>query len=62
MLDIIPDVTIVRDEEFIRHPWLKSTFDQLSAEFMSQNPGSELICRRIGQWADDSDGLKGGLA
>lgn len=46
-LSIFPTFTIVRDEEFIRHPWLKSTFDQLSAEYLSQGPGSELIVNKL---------------
>lgn len=44
---IFPEFTIVRDEDFIRYPWLKSTFDQISAEYLSQGPGSELIVNKL---------------
>lgn len=41
------DITIVREEEFIEHPWLKSTFDQISSEYMAQHPGSEIIVNKL---------------
>jgi AraC-like DNA-binding protein len=44
---IFPQTTIVREEELHQQPWLKSTFDQLSAEYMSQNPGTELIVNKL---------------
>ena len=44
---IFPQRTIVREEELHQHPWLKSTFDQLSAEYMAQNPGTELIVNKL---------------
>ena len=47
LLQVFPDITIVRDRDFARHPWLKSTFDQLSAEYLSQGPGSELIVNKL---------------
>ena len=47
MLKLFPDITVVRDDEFIKHPWLKSTIDQLSAEYLSQSPGSELIVNKL---------------
>ena len=47
LLDVIPDFAIVRHEELIRHPWLRSTFDQLSTEYMAQGPGAELIVNRL---------------
>ncbi|WP_434363010.1 AraC family transcriptional regulator [Parasalinivibrio latis] len=47
LLEVFPDMTIVRNDDFVRHPWLKSTFDQLSAEYMSQGPGSELIVNKL---------------
>lgn len=45
--DIFPETTIVREEELHQHPWLKSTFDQLSAEYMAQNPGTEIIVNKL---------------
>ena len=47
LLDVIPDFTIVRNEEFARQPFLKGTFDQLSAEYMASGPGSELIVNKL---------------
>jgi len=47
LLDDFPSLTIVRDEELLRHPWLKSTLDQLSSEYLSQNPGSELVVNKL---------------
>ena len=29
------------------HPWLKSTLDQLSAEYMAQQPGAELVVNKL---------------
>ena len=29
------------------HPWLKSTLDQLSAEYLSQRPGAELVVNKL---------------
>ena len=45
--DIFPQVTIVRHDELLKHPWLKGTFDQLSAEYMAQNPGTEIIVNKL---------------
>jgi len=45
--DIFPEITIVREEELHKHPWLKGTFDQLSAEYMAQNPGTEIIVNKL---------------
>ena len=47
LLDVFPSLTIVRDEELLKHPWLKSTLDQLSGEYLSQNPGSELVVNKL---------------
>lgn len=45
--DIFSQTTIVREDEINKHPWLKSTFDQLSSEYMSQNPGNEIIVNKL---------------
>ncbi|MCO4798170.1 MAG: AraC family transcriptional regulator [Colwelliaceae bacterium] len=45
--DIFSELTIVREQELIKHPWLKSTFDQLSSEYMAQNPGNEIIVNKL---------------
>ena len=47
LLDAFPSMTIVREEEFLKHPWLKSTLDQLSAEYLSQQPGAELVVNKL---------------
>ena len=44
---VFPDVTVVREQELQSHPWLKSTFDQLSAEYMAQHPGNEIIVNKL---------------
>ncbi|MBT1064075.1 AraC family transcriptional regulator [Bowmanella sp. Y26] len=43
----LTDVTIVREEELVEHPWLKSTFDQISAEYMAQHPGAQIIVNKL---------------
>ena len=45
--DMFEQVTIVRADEINKHPWLKSTFSQLSAEYMSQNIGNEIIVNKL---------------
>jgi AraC-like DNA-binding protein len=47
LLDVFPSLTIVREEEFLKHPWLKGTLDQLSTEYMSQQPGAELVVNKL---------------
>lgn len=47
LLDVFPRVTIVRSKDLAQHVWLRSTFDQLSAEYMAQGPGSELIVNKL---------------
>ena len=47
LLGVIPRLTIVRNEDLARHPFLKGTFDQLSSEYMARGPGSELIVNKL---------------
>ena len=47
LLEILPSLTIVREEELLKHSWLKSTLDQLSAEYLSQQPGAELVVNKL---------------
>jgi AraC-like DNA-binding protein len=47
LLDVFPSLTIVREDELLKHPWLKSTLDQLSTEYMSQQPGAELVVNKL---------------
>lgn len=47
LLKALPTLTIVREEELLRHAWLKSTLDQLSAEYLAQQPGSEVVVNKL---------------
>ena len=47
LLEVFPSMTIVREEDFLRHPWLKGTLDQLSSEYLSQAPGAELVVDKL---------------
>jgi len=47
LLDDFPSLIIVREEELLKRPWLKSTLDQLSTEYLSQQPGSELVVNKL---------------
>ena len=47
LLDALPSLIIVREEEFLKHPWLKSTLDQLSAEYLAQQPGADLVVNKL---------------
>lgn len=47
LLDAIPDFTVIRAEELARHPWLQSTLDQISATYMTQQPGTELVVNKL---------------
>jgi len=42
-----PRFTIVREEELLQHAWLKGTLDQLSAEYLSQKPGADVVVDRL---------------
>lgn len=47
LLDDFPSLIIVREEELLKRPWLKSTLDQLSTEYLSQQPGSDLVVNKL---------------
>lgn len=42
-----PSFSVIREEEIIKHRWLKATLDQLSAEYMAQKPGSEIVVNKL---------------
>ena len=44
---VFDQVTIVREHELNKHVWLKSTFDQLSSEYMAQSLGNEIIVNKL---------------
>ena len=49
LIKSFPAMTIVREEELLQHPWLKSTLDQLSTEYMSQKPGAEIVVDKLSE-------------
>ncbi len=42
-----PVFTVLRGEELLGNPRLKNTLDQLSTEYMSQQPGSQIIVDKL---------------
>ncbi|MDH3419326.1 MAG: AraC family transcriptional regulator [Gammaproteobacteria bacterium] len=47
LLEALRSLTIVRAEELERHAWLKSTLEQLSNEYETATPGSEVVVDRL---------------
>lgn len=47
LLEALRSLTIVRAEELERQTWLKSTLEQLSAEYLAETPGSEVVVDRL---------------
>lgn len=47
LLDVFPSLSIVREEDMHRHRFLKTTLDQLSAEYQGAEPGAELIVNKL---------------
>jgi AraC-like DNA-binding protein len=47
LLENLPSLITVSAEELLRHGWLKTTLDQLSAEYMSQQPGSNVVVDKL---------------
>jgi len=47
LVEALRSLTIVRAEELARHTWLKSTLEQLSAEYLAETPGSEVVVDRL---------------
>lgn len=47
LVEALGSLTIVRAEELARHAWLKSTLEQLSAEYLAETPGSEVVVDRL---------------
>ena len=47
LLESLPAIIIVTAEELLQHSWLKTTLDQLSAEYMSQQPGSKVVVDKL---------------
>lgn len=49
LLESLPSMIIVTAEELLQHSWLKTTLDQLSAEYMSQQPGSSVVVDKLSE-------------
>jgi AraC-like DNA-binding protein len=47
LVEALRSLTIVRADELERHSWLKSTLEQLSAEYLAETPGSEVVVDRL---------------
>lgn len=47
LLKSLPSLTVIREEELLNHRWLKSTLDQLSTEYLSRQPGSEVVVDKL---------------
>lgn len=47
LLKALPSSTVIRNEELQTHAWLKSTLNQLSAEYLSQQPGNEIVINKL---------------
>jgi len=47
LIEALRSLTIVRADELERHSWLKSTLEQLSAEYLAETPGSEVVVDRL---------------
>ncbi len=47
LLQSLPSLIVVRDEELLEHVWLKNTLDQLSREYLSSQPGSDVVIDKL---------------
>jgi AraC-like DNA-binding protein len=47
LLNVFPSLTVLRADELARHPWLSGTLEQLSSEYRSRQPGSELVVDKL---------------
>jgi AraC-like DNA-binding protein len=47
LIKALPILDIVRGEELLEHAWLKNTLDQLSGEYTSGQPGSQIIVNKL---------------
>jgi AraC-like DNA-binding protein len=45
--ELFPRYSILRAEDIRKNPWLGNVVDQLSAEYLSQQPGSELVIDKL---------------
>ena len=47
LLKTLPSLTIIHEEDLLQHRWLKSTLDQLSTEYLTRQPGSEVVVDKL---------------
>lgn len=47
LLQTLPAITVIRDEELLEHVFLKNTLDQLSREYLSSQPGSDVVIDKL---------------
>jgi len=47
LLRALPDFVLMRSDEMAQWPWLVRTLEHLSAEYMSQAPGSQLTVNKL---------------
>jgi len=47
MAGLFPPISIIRDETLQQESWLKSILSQLSAEYLSQQPGAQLAVNKL---------------
>jgi AraC-like DNA-binding protein len=47
LISAIPSLVIVRAEQLEREPWLVSTLDRLSTEYLAKGPGSDVVVDRL---------------
>lgn len=45
--DLFPDVIIIRDQQLHSLGWLQAILDQLSREYLSMRPGTEIVVNRM---------------
>lgn len=44
---LFPSVSIIRQVEIEDSPWLKASFDQLAAEYLSARPGARIVVKKL---------------
>jgi AraC-like DNA-binding protein len=47
LVSAMPTLTILRAKQLEREPWLRSTLDRLSTEYMAKGPGSDVVIDRL---------------
>ena len=47
LLAALPKLAVVGAEDLLEHGWLRSTLEQLSREYTSQTPGSEVVVDKL---------------